>query len=419
MLHFHEAVGHDGAGRIEAAIAYAGHLEPSGELSLRLRPAGREAYLPAPAALQTYPQVLRLYDAIERWLEGQAGSCCAGSPYEIHRAPAAPASMSPTPSHPEAPCGTCPYIGSGPYCYANSFAMMFGEHAPSTAVIEFATGSPFGMQMLGARCRCSIPMAGIRTLASTARWRRWVGVRPQLRRQRGRGAGTTARRAGAWSCLDRSGRDGILQASAWHDGADPGRSLCRRAGDRGLLRADARPARLPYATLPLADFMAAWAADTVDYGAPTPCARASRASRRSRRPRPSRRAAGRRALARHGSATSRSRRHAGQRRRRRSAGGQAARRLRRRAPDASDPFRGPRRRASRQRRGGSPGPRRLPAGRRRGRRAGAIHRRPATSAGDAARRQRGRCCGWRRPTRDCSRPCARSPEAIRRGRARD
>ena len=34
-------------------------------------------------------------------------------------------------------------------------------------------------------------------------------------------------------------------------------------------------------------------------------------------------------------------------------------------------------------------PRRLPAGRRRGRRAGAIHRRPATSAGDAARRQRG------------------------------
>ena len=42
-----------------------------------------------------------------------------------------------------------PYIGSGPYCYANSFAMMFGEHAPSTAVIEFATGSPFGMQMLG------------------------------------------------------------------------------------------------------------------------------------------------------------------------------------------------------------------------------------------------------------------------------
>lgn len=42
-----------------------------------------------------------------------------------------------------------PYIGSGPYCYANAFAMMFGQHAPSTAVIEFATGSPFGMQLVG------------------------------------------------------------------------------------------------------------------------------------------------------------------------------------------------------------------------------------------------------------------------------
>lgn len=42
-----------------------------------------------------------------------------------------------------------PYVGSGPYCYANSFAMMFREYAPSTAVIEFATGSPFGMQLVG------------------------------------------------------------------------------------------------------------------------------------------------------------------------------------------------------------------------------------------------------------------------------
>jgi hypothetical protein len=42
-----------------------------------------------------------------------------------------------------------PYVGSGPYCYANSFAMMLGADAPSTATIEFATSSPFGMQLLG------------------------------------------------------------------------------------------------------------------------------------------------------------------------------------------------------------------------------------------------------------------------------
>ena len=41
------------------------------------------------------------------------------------------------------------YVGSGPYCYANSFSMMFGEASLSPAVIEFATGSPFGMQLHG------------------------------------------------------------------------------------------------------------------------------------------------------------------------------------------------------------------------------------------------------------------------------
>ncbi|MBU5442139.1 hypothetical protein [Paenibacillus sp. MSJ-34] len=42
-----------------------------------------------------------------------------------------------------------PYIGSGPYCYTNSIAMMLGERSPQTAVIEFATSSPFGMQLIG------------------------------------------------------------------------------------------------------------------------------------------------------------------------------------------------------------------------------------------------------------------------------
>ncbi len=42
-----------------------------------------------------------------------------------------------------------PYIGSGPYCYANSFSMMFGDASPSTSIIEFATSSAFGMQLIG------------------------------------------------------------------------------------------------------------------------------------------------------------------------------------------------------------------------------------------------------------------------------
>ena len=41
------------------------------------------------------------------------------------------------------------YIGSGPYCYANSLAMMLGDGAPSPSVLEFATSSPFGMEIIG------------------------------------------------------------------------------------------------------------------------------------------------------------------------------------------------------------------------------------------------------------------------------
>ncbi|MFG2298980.1 hypothetical protein [Streptomyces sp. NPDC048603] len=40
------------------------------------------------------------------------------------------------------------YIGSGPYCYTNSLAMMQGGESPSTAVIETLTGSPFGAQLI-------------------------------------------------------------------------------------------------------------------------------------------------------------------------------------------------------------------------------------------------------------------------------
>jgi hypothetical protein len=41
------------------------------------------------------------------------------------------------------------YVGSGPYCYANSLSMMFGPGSPATAVIETLTGSPFGFELIG------------------------------------------------------------------------------------------------------------------------------------------------------------------------------------------------------------------------------------------------------------------------------
>lgn len=40
------------------------------------------------------------------------------------------------------------YVGSGPYCYTNSLAMVLGRGAPSPTVIETLTGSPFGMELI-------------------------------------------------------------------------------------------------------------------------------------------------------------------------------------------------------------------------------------------------------------------------------
>ncbi|MCM2393269.1 hypothetical protein [Streptomyces albipurpureus] len=42
------------------------------------------------------------------------------------------------------------YLGSGPYCYTDSLAMVAGaDSVPPTAVIETLTGSPFGFQLIG------------------------------------------------------------------------------------------------------------------------------------------------------------------------------------------------------------------------------------------------------------------------------
>ncbi|GAA5109245.1 hypothetical protein [Nocardia iowensis] len=39
------------------------------------------------------------------------------------------------------------YIGSVPYCYSNSLAMILGDQAPPVGVIETLTGAPFGAQV--------------------------------------------------------------------------------------------------------------------------------------------------------------------------------------------------------------------------------------------------------------------------------
>lgn len=163
----------------------------------------------------------------------------------------------------------CPYVGSGPYCYANSFAMMFGTAAPSTAVIEFATASPFGMQLVGGDMPFFdpygwTPEAGFETALDLLGW--------SSQRESGGSADEALAR------LEAALREGPV----WVGPVEMGH-LSHQPGMTGAIGADHYvvvlavseervlmhdPQGYPYASLALADFMAAWRAETVDYGEP-------------------------------------------------------------------------------------------------------------------------------------------------------
>ncbi|ADB50825.1 MerR family transcriptional regulator [Conexibacter woesei] len=81
-VHFHEPVSRDGERLIEVAVDYDGSVEPAGDLRLRLQPAHRAAYVPVPAAYEDFPLVLRVYDAVEAWLDAREDVSWGESPYE-------------------------------------------------------------------------------------------------------------------------------------------------------------------------------------------------------------------------------------------------------------------------------------------------------------------------------------------------
>jgi hypothetical protein len=147
--------------------------------------------------------------------------------------------------------------------------MMFGDHAPSIAVIEFATGSPFGIQLTGDRLPFFDPYG----------WDPEKGFDDALQ-------------ALGWSCdVSKGGPvDEALQrlqvalgnGPVWigpvemghlrHQpgmtgpiGADHYVVVLEIAGGRVLMH---DPQGYPYASLPVADFMEAWKAETLDYGEP-------------------------------------------------------------------------------------------------------------------------------------------------------
>ncbi|MEV0253658.1 hypothetical protein AB0H82_05190 [Streptomyces sp. NPDC050732] len=159
------------------------------------------------------------------------------------------------------------YVGSGPYCYAHSLAMVLGETAPPPAVIEVLTGSPFGFQLVADRLPLFDPYGWDPDLGLDAAVS-LLGIRCE------RTAGGTAGEAG--ERLRAAAARGPVLAGPVDMGLllhQPGTPTGDDGADHYVVVLEADhdtvvfhdPHGHPYATLPMPDFLAAWEAKTVYY----------------------------------------------------------------------------------------------------------------------------------------------------------
>lgn len=163
--------------------------------------------------------------------------------------------------------GHLPYVGSGPYCYANSFAMVLGAQAPSTAVIEVTTGGPFGMQLI----------AGTTVFFDAYGWKPELGFDQALNSigwtstvSKGGEAGealarltAAAKKGPVWVGPVEMGHLHHQPEMTGPIGADHFVVVLDVNHERVLAH---DPHGYPYAEIPVDDFMTAWRAETVDYG---------------------------------------------------------------------------------------------------------------------------------------------------------
>jgi hypothetical protein len=162
-----------------------------------------------------------------------------------------------------------PYVGNGPYCYSNSFAMMLGSDAPSTALIEVATGSPWGLQLIG----------------GTTPFFNSYGWNPEIGFDRALAAigwqSTTTSSADADEALARL-TEAVRRGPAWvgplemgylrHQPEMPGPIgadhyvVVLDVDDERVLMHD--PHGYPYVEMPVGDFRESWRGEMLGYGTP-------------------------------------------------------------------------------------------------------------------------------------------------------
>ncbi|MEV0460462.1 hypothetical protein [Catellatospora methionotrophica] len=162
-----------------------------------------------------------------------------------------------------------PYVGSGPYCYANSFAMLLGERSPSTAVIEVATGGPFGMQLIGGTLVFFDaygwdPEQGFDQALAAIGWTSKVSKGGDADAALARLA-AAVERGPVWVGPVEMGHLRHQPEMNGPIGADHF-VVALDVDDERVLIHD--PHGFPYAQVPVGDFMTAWQAETVSYGDP-------------------------------------------------------------------------------------------------------------------------------------------------------
>jgi hypothetical protein len=157
-----------------------------------------------------------------------------------------------------------PYAGNGPYCYANSLAMLLGPAAPSPSAIEVLTGSPFGFELLAGRLPFFDPYG----------WDPDRGLDDAIAL-----LGWTCQRQGAaddeqaLAMLRDAVKAGLVLAGPVEVGLlrhqpemtgpiGSDHFVCVLEADEELIRFH-DPQGFPYATLPAGDFLAAWRAATI------------------------------------------------------------------------------------------------------------------------------------------------------------
>ncbi|WP_163513618.1 hypothetical protein [Fodinicola acaciae] len=161
---------------------------------------------------------------------------------------------------------TTRYTGSGPYCYANSIAMLTGE---DPSAVEVLTGSPFGLWLDDDRLPFFDPYGWDPLAGSTAALARlgWSSTVTTGSEEEDDGDAIQRLRL---AVRDRPALVGPVEIGLLRHlpemtgpiGSDHYVVVTEVAGDTVVFH---DPHGCPYATLPAGAFAAAWRADSIDY----------------------------------------------------------------------------------------------------------------------------------------------------------